>query len=159
MSPNAADYWPRDAEHTVLYRVIDEHLETFLETAQRHADGCRLPAFVEQEFRDFLTCGVLAHGFARLRCAECAFERLVPFSCKGRGFLLALHTPARRLRGPRHLLLLTPRFPRCIKGGRRGGSGNPWAVVRSASGDLARRPRRDVTSRGPLSRLCSFTAR
>jgi len=42
--------------------------------------------FVEQEFRDFLTCGVLAHGFARLRCADCAFERLVPFSCKGRGF-------------------------------------------------------------------------
>ena len=46
----------------------------------------RLPKFVEQEFRDFLTCGVLAHGFARLRCGDCAFERLVPFSCKGRGF-------------------------------------------------------------------------
>ena len=86
MSRTAADYWPRDAEHTVLYRVIDEHLQTFLDTAQRHADGYRLPAFVEQEFRDFLTCGVLAHGFARLRCADCAFERLVPFSCKGRGF-------------------------------------------------------------------------
>jgi hypothetical protein len=41
---------------------------------------------VEQEFRDFLTCGVLAHGFARLRCTHCALERLVPFSCKGRGF-------------------------------------------------------------------------
>jgi hypothetical protein len=41
---------------------------------------------VEQEFRDFLTCGVLAHGFARLRCTDCALERLVPFSCKGRGF-------------------------------------------------------------------------
>jgi len=26
------------------------------------------------------------HGFARLRCDSCAFERLVPFSCKGRGF-------------------------------------------------------------------------
>jgi hypothetical protein len=45
-----------------------------------------LPGFVEQEFRDFLTCGVLAHGFARLQCADCALERLVPFSCKGRGF-------------------------------------------------------------------------
>ena len=45
-----------------------------------------LPAFVEQEFYDFLTCGILAHGFARLRCTECALERLVPFSCKGRGF-------------------------------------------------------------------------
>src|SRR5712691_7287693 len=46
----------------------------------------RLPKFVEREFREFLTCGVLAHGFARLRCGVCAVERLVPFSCKGRGF-------------------------------------------------------------------------
>ncbi len=74
------------AEHGVLYRVIDEHLETFLDAAAHHADGSRLPAFVEQEFRDFIACGVLERGFARLRCGECAFERLVPFSCKGRGF-------------------------------------------------------------------------
>jgi len=86
MSVNAGDYRPRDAEHGVRYRVIDEYLDAFLETVRRHADGAPLPAFVEQEFRDFLTCGVLAHGFARLRCTECALERLVPFSCKGRGF-------------------------------------------------------------------------
>jgi len=90
MSPlcplSAADYRPRDAEHAVLYRVIDERLDAFLETTRRQADGVPLPAFVEQEFRDFLTCGILAHGFARLRCTECALERLVPFSCKGRGF-------------------------------------------------------------------------
>jgi hypothetical protein len=77
MAASTADYRPRDAEH-------GEHLETFLETARRHANGA--PDFVEQEFRDFLTCGVLAHGFARLRCTDCAVERLVPFSCKGRGF-------------------------------------------------------------------------
>jgi hypothetical protein len=86
MSLRAGDYRPRNAEHTVLYRVIDEHLDVFLDTARHEADGAPLPAFVEQEFRDFLTCGVLAHGFARLRCTECALERLVPFSCKGRGF-------------------------------------------------------------------------
>jgi hypothetical protein len=61
MPLSAVDYRPRDAEHGVLYRVIDEHLETFLETARRHADGASLPEFVEREFRDFLTCGVLAY--------------------------------------------------------------------------------------------------
>jgi hypothetical protein len=81
-----AGYQPRVAEHGVLYRVIDEYLETFLDAAAHHADGHRLPKFVEQEFRDSLTCGVLEHGFARLRCGDCALERLVPFSCKGRGF-------------------------------------------------------------------------
>ena len=52
MSLSAGNYKPRDAEHAVLYRVIDEHLDAFLETARRHADGTSLPAFVEQEFRD-----------------------------------------------------------------------------------------------------------
>ncbi|MBI4636968.1 MAG: transposase zinc-binding domain-containing protein [Candidatus Rokubacteria bacterium] len=65
---------------------VRQHLETFLAEAARAAGGAHLPAFVEHEFRDFLTCGVLAHGFARVRCDTCAFERLVPFSCKGCGF-------------------------------------------------------------------------
>ena len=30
------------------------------------ADGTTLPHFVEQEFRDFLRCGVLAHGGRRM---------------------------------------------------------------------------------------------
>jgi len=41
MSIRVGDYRPRDAEHAVLYRVIDEHLDTFLETARGHADGAR----------------------------------------------------------------------------------------------------------------------
>ena len=86
MPLTAADYRPRNAEHAVLYRVLDEHREAFLEPAKCQADGSPLPRFVEQEFRDFLTSGVLTHGFARLRCTDCGFERLVPFSCKGRGF-------------------------------------------------------------------------
>jgi hypothetical protein len=66
--------------------MVDQHLDAFLETAGRDADGAAMPDFLERELRDFLTCGVLAHGFARLRCTDCALERLVPFSCKGRGF-------------------------------------------------------------------------
>ena len=45
-----------------------------------------LPRFVEQEFRDFLTCGCLEGAFARFHCDVCGQDRLVPFSCKGRGF-------------------------------------------------------------------------
>src|SRR5262245_59354569 len=47
MPVSAGDYRPRDAEHTVLYRVIAEHLEAFLEMARRHADGAPLPDFVK----------------------------------------------------------------------------------------------------------------
>ena len=74
------------AEQQVLHTIVREHLETFLHEAAERGEGTGLPRFVEQEFRDFLTCGILTHGFARVRCGSCAFERLVPFSCKGRGF-------------------------------------------------------------------------
>ena len=45
-----------------------------------------LPRFVEEEFQAFLRCGWLAGGFARFRCDGCGVDRLVAFSCKGRGF-------------------------------------------------------------------------
>jgi hypothetical protein len=81
----AYTYQPRTAEAGVLHAVVREHLEDFLRAGERAA-GSGVPSFVEREFRQFLSCGVLARGFARVRCPGCAFERLVPFSCKGRGF-------------------------------------------------------------------------
>ena len=61
-------YRPRDAERTVLHAVIREHLETFLREATARGEGSGLPRFVEQEFREFLTCGILAHGSAVTDC-------------------------------------------------------------------------------------------
>jgi hypothetical protein len=43
-----------------------------------------VPRFAEREFRAYLECGVLAHGFLRLHCEECGYDRWVPFSCKDR---------------------------------------------------------------------------
>src|SRR5437899_8089593 len=73
-------------EGTVLHRLVRENFETFRAEIAARTDGGGLPQFVEREFREFLTCGVLSRGFARVRCEGCAFERLVPFSCKRRGF-------------------------------------------------------------------------
>ncbi len=69
-----------------LYQVVQHHLETFL--ARASADdpmGYGLPEWVERDFRGYLECGILAYGFARARCEDCGHERLIPFSCKGRG--------------------------------------------------------------------------
>lgn len=41
---------------------------------------------VYREFEAYLKCGRLEHGFLRVRCDTCHFERLVAFSCKKRGF-------------------------------------------------------------------------
>src|SRR5207247_727590 len=59
---------------TVLHRVVRENLETFCSEAADRTDGGGLPRFVEREFREFLTCGALGRGFARVRCENWAFE-------------------------------------------------------------------------------------
>jgi len=82
----AVAYTPRDPTASVLYTVVREHIETFRVEAARLRDGQGLPRFVDAEFDAFLRCGFLAGGFARFRCDACRTERLVAFSCKGRGF-------------------------------------------------------------------------
>ena len=71
-------------EESILYNVIRQELEPFLARAQARENP--VPGFVEQEFHAFLRCGILAHGFLRLHCDDCGFDRLVAFSCKRRGF-------------------------------------------------------------------------
>ncbi|MGH7332126.1 MAG: transposase zinc-binding domain-containing protein, partial [Candidatus Rokuibacteriota bacterium] len=86
MGLDSPSYPPRTPEHGVLYTVVRAHLECFQRAAAERTDGIGLPRFVEDEFRQFLTCGILEHGVARLRCDGCGLDRLLPFSCKGRGF-------------------------------------------------------------------------
>ena len=71
-------------EETPLYDIVRTHYPRFL--AQLEADGGSLPAFVKQEFDDYLKCGLLEHGFLRVKCDACNHEHLVAFSCKRRGF-------------------------------------------------------------------------
>lgn len=79
-----AIYHRRQPERTVLYRLVQAHLATWLAL---HHDGLggHTPALTEREFRRYLECGTLAHGFARARCADCGHDYLVAYSCKGRG--------------------------------------------------------------------------
>jgi Putative transposase/Transposase zinc-binding domain len=84
-SGNAVHYERRRPEETVLYRLVQEQMGTFLAQVEAES-GASLPEFIKEEFDAFLECGILAHGFLRLRCAECTHEKLVAFSCKRRGF-------------------------------------------------------------------------
>ena len=81
---SVGSYVPRNPEKAVLYSVVAGHLETFL-ARQRERDRV-VPRFVEEELRAFLDCGVLARGFLRVHCDACRLDRLVPYSCKKRGY-------------------------------------------------------------------------
>lgn len=77
----ARAYVRRLPEEGVLHRVLRKHLETFLAEARARGGGEGLPGFVERELREFLSCGILASGFARFCCDGCGNEILVAFSC------------------------------------------------------------------------------
>jgi hypothetical protein len=76
-------YRHRQPERTLLYRTVQTHLATWLELSDDSRQGGSGPTPVEREFRRYLECGILAHGFARARCAECGHDFLIAYSCKG----------------------------------------------------------------------------
>jgi len=102
-------YRRRDPEATTLHRIIRENLESFLASAEE--EGRPVPAFVEEEFREYLKCGVLAYSFTRLYCDACRRSRYVAHSCGGRGFCPSCG--GRRMSvGAAHLVdLVLPRVP------------------------------------------------
>jgi hypothetical protein len=77
-------YARRVPEESILYQTVAEHLPEFL--AQAEESGRNIPAFVERELRRYLECGILEFGFLRVQCTICKHDRVVAFSCKGRGF-------------------------------------------------------------------------
>jgi len=63
----AAVYRRREPTATPLYPIVQHHLETFLaEAAEADPGGEGVPGWVEDDFRAYLRCGILAHGFARV---------------------------------------------------------------------------------------------
>lgn len=77
-------YGRRRPELTTLHQVVRENYKTFASHVEH--EGRTLPKHVIKEFDAYLKCGILAHGFLRLKCEDCKAERLVAFSCRGRGF-------------------------------------------------------------------------
>ena len=73
------------APQPVAAVAVQQHVATFFEQAEAAA-GADLPQFVRDEFDAFLECGILAHGFLRLRCGDCGHDKLVANSRKRRGF-------------------------------------------------------------------------
>ena len=67
-APRNTVYRRRQPERTLLYRTVQTHLATWLALQDDWTGGCA-PAATEREFRRYLECGILAHGFARARCA------------------------------------------------------------------------------------------
>jgi hypothetical protein len=70
----------------VLHELVARHAQSMLaELRDADPDGGGLPRYVERELAAYLRCGILAHGFTRVRCQTCHDKSVVAFSCKRRG--------------------------------------------------------------------------
>jgi hypothetical protein len=81
-------YRPRKARESPLFQLVERHLEELLRVWPTRFARQRGPLrpVVERVLREFLRCGLLEHGFARIWCGECRRSVLVAFSCRGRSF-------------------------------------------------------------------------
>jgi len=90
-------YKPRRPQASPLFRLAQDHLhrlQTVYDERFAREYGPWRPVVAEVADR-FLACGILEHGFARIRCDDCAHEYLLAFSCKCRYFCPSCH--AKRL--------------------------------------------------------------
>ena len=90
-------YKPRRPQASPLFRLVSDHLhrlQTVFDERFAREYGPWRPV-VAQVADKFLACGVLEHGFARIRCDACTHEYLLAFSCKCRYFCPSCH--AKRL--------------------------------------------------------------
>jgi transposase-like protein len=86
-------YRTRKPEASPLWQLVTNHAHTFLEVyddryAPRYGP---LRAVVPRALEGFHRCGLLAWGFARVRCPACRHEYLLAFSCKQRCLCPACH--------------------------------------------------------------------
>ena len=90
-------YRPRRPQASPLYRLIEDNFDEFCTVyderfARRWGYWRKVVGEVVEKFQ---ACGILKHGFARVRCGSCKHEFLLAFSCKCRYFCPSCH--AKRL--------------------------------------------------------------
>ena len=75
MSPTAT-YRPRHPERTPLYQCLEDYWEEFKQSYPYFYEAEYGPwrPVVEKTVDRFLECGLLRHGFARLKCGRCSHQ-------------------------------------------------------------------------------------
>ncbi len=80
-------------EKTVLYQSLARSWPGIVR--DYNAFDEKIPKHVLSEFDRYFRCGILQHGFVRLKCSKCELERVTAYSCKTRGVCFSCN--ARRM--------------------------------------------------------------
>ncbi len=86
-------YRPRRPKKSPLWQCLCAHFYDFIQAYPEKYEkkyGFLKPV-VEDVVNNYLDCGDLSKGFARIYCENCKKSMLLPFSCKGRWFCPSCH--------------------------------------------------------------------
>src|SRR5690554_86791 len=92
-SNNQGIYSPREPRKNYYYRCVEENfevLERVWDDRYQNTYGYWRTHILDVIY-DYLDCGNLHLGFARVKCEDCNKEYLLPFSCKRRAFCPSCH--------------------------------------------------------------------
>ncbi len=81
-------YRSRQSRPSAFYQLVERYYPEFKRIySERYQEryGFWQP-IIDTTIDNFLECGDLTHGFARVRCPKCRHESFVAFSCRGRCF-------------------------------------------------------------------------
>ena len=90
-------YMPRKPRQSAHFQLVEDHfedLECLWDDRYSKKYG-NWRNHVAKVIYEYLGCGDLRNGFARIRCTSCGHEYLLPFTCKRRHFCPSCH--ARRV--------------------------------------------------------------
>jgi hypothetical protein len=93
ISNNQERYVPREARKNYYYKCVEDNFEILKnvwDDKYQKTHGFWRPHILDVIF-DYLNCGDLHLGFARVKCEDCNKEYLLPFSCKRRSFCPSCH--------------------------------------------------------------------
>ncbi len=81
-----AQYRPRHPERTAYYQLFEDHFDSYVRGYEERFEPRSGPLrpVVPRSVEQFLSCGRLQGGFARIRCPKCHAEHLLAFSCRTR---------------------------------------------------------------------------
>jgi hypothetical protein len=94
INSQAKIYHPRNPQQSPLWQLLNAHFAEFESSYDRRfaRDYGFYRAVVPHVVNNYLECGDLHVGFARVRCPDCHYEYLLAFSCRGRWFCPSCHS-------------------------------------------------------------------
>ena len=84
VAESPSQYRPRHPERSAFYQLFETHFDSYVRAYEERFEpqsGSLRPVVV-RSVEEFLSCGRLQGGFARIRCPKCRKEHLLAFSCR-----------------------------------------------------------------------------